>query len=106
MKTGQTMRMSDDKCDPISEKRDPEAVKRILQEMPEEVREEFLSGDWMFGRGCADMKGGLAIGMALLEWYGRVVTEKNGIMGPEIFCLFLYRMRKDILPVCEVLYRF
>ena len=77
VKTGQTMRMSDDKCDSISEKRDPEAVKRILQEMPEEVREEFLSGDWMFGRGCADMKGGLAIGMALLEWYGRVVTEKE-----------------------------
>lgn len=77
VKTGQTMRMPDDKCDPISEKRDPEAVKRILQEMPEEVREEFLSGDWMFGRGCADMKGGLAIGMALLEWYGRLVTEKE-----------------------------
>ena len=30
-----------------------------LPGMPEEVKKDFLSGDWMFGRGTADMKGGL-----------------------------------------------
>ena len=30
----------------------------VLPGMPEEVKEDFLSGDWMFGRGTADMKGG------------------------------------------------
>ena len=31
----------------------------VLPGMPDEVKEDFLSGDWMFGRGTADMKGGL-----------------------------------------------
>lgn len=36
---------------------------------------DFLSGDWMFGRGTADMKGGLSVGLALLDWYGKLVVE-------------------------------
>ncbi len=47
----------------------------VLPSMPDEVKEDFLSGDWMFGRGSADMKGGLSVGMALLEWYGKLVIE-------------------------------
>lgn len=43
--------------------------------MPEEVKEDFLSGEWMFGRGTADMKGGLSVGLALLDWYGKLVVE-------------------------------
>ena len=29
----------------------------------------------MFGRGTADMKGGLSVGLALLDWYGKLVVE-------------------------------
>ena len=36
---------------------------KALPGMPEEVKEDFLSGDWMFGRGTADMKGGLSVGL-------------------------------------------
>lgn len=46
-----------------------------LPGMPEEVKKDFLSGDWMFGRGTADMKGGLSVGLALLDWYGKLVVE-------------------------------
>ena len=46
-----------------------------LPGMPDEVKEDFLSGDWMFGRGTADMKGGLSVGLALLNWYGKLVAE-------------------------------
>lgn len=46
--------------------------------MPDEVKEDFLSGDWMFGRGTADMKGGLSVGLVLLDWYGKIVAEAEG----------------------------
>lgn len=46
-----------------------------LPGMSDEVKEDFLSGDWMFGRGTADMKGGLSVGLALLDWYGKLVAE-------------------------------
>ncbi len=46
-----------------------------LPGMPDEVKEDFLSDDWMFGRGTADMKGGLSVGLALLDWYGKLVVE-------------------------------
>lgn len=50
----------------------------VLSGMPDEVKEDFLSGDWMFGRGTADMKGGLSVGLALLDWYGKMVAEAEG----------------------------
>lgn len=31
---------------------------------------DLTSGEWMFGRGTADMKGGLAAGLAVLEYWG------------------------------------
>ncbi len=51
-----------------------------LPGMPEEVKEDFLSGDWMFGRGTADMKGGLSVGMALLDWYGKLVGATGNLL--------------------------
>ena len=50
----------------------------VLPGMPDEVKEDFLSGDWMFGRGTADMKGGLSVGLVLLDWYGKIVAEAEG----------------------------
>lgn len=50
----------------------------VLPGMPDEVKEDFLSGDWMFGRGTADMKGGLSVGLVLLDWYGKILAEAEG----------------------------
>ncbi len=36
----------------------------------DEVKQDLVSGEWYFGRGVADMKGGAAIQLALLEQYG------------------------------------
>ncbi|WP_158587491.1 M20/M25/M40 family metallo-hydrolase [Neobacillus notoginsengisoli] len=35
--------------------------------LPEPFREEFRSGDWVFGRGAMDMKAGIAVQLSLLE---------------------------------------
>ena len=56
----------------------------VLPGMPDEVKEDFLSGDWMFGRGTADMKGGLSVGLVLLDWYGKIVAEADRIIDPEV----------------------
>lgn len=47
-----------------------------LPGMPEEVKKDFLSGDWMFGRGTADMKGRTfcwtgAAGLDMGSWWLR-----------------------------------
>jgi arginine utilization protein RocB len=39
--------------------------------LDDESAEDLRSGQWIFGRGAADMKGGAAIQMALLERYAR-----------------------------------
>ncbi len=50
-----------------------EGIKRaILQgnlEVTEDRRRDALSGEWIFGRGLCDMKGGGAVEMALMEHY-------------------------------------
>ena len=38
-------------------------------------QEDMISGQWIWGKGTADMKGGLAIHMALLEEYSRQALE-------------------------------
>lgn len=58
---------------------DPEAITGCLRELqtsgertfPEEVAADLTSGDWLFGRGVCDMKGGGAIEMALLERFAQ-----------------------------------
>ena len=49
----------------------------ILDNASKRVQEDVLSGEWLFGRGVADMKGGAAIHMALLEQY----AEKENFEG-------------------------
>jgi arginine utilization protein RocB len=39
---------------------------------------DLTSGDWIFGRGTADMKGGLALFMYLLEYYSERADELEG----------------------------
>ncbi len=58
---------------------DPMAITDCLMELqgsgervfPEEVAADLTSGDWLFGRGVCDMKGGGAIEMALLEQFAQ-----------------------------------
>lgn len=47
-------------------------------ELDEESLEDARSGEWLFGRGTADMKGGLAVGLAVLEEYGEMVLAGGG----------------------------
>ncbi|TDQ40885.1 M20/M25/M40 family metallo-hydrolase [Aureibacillus halotolerans] len=35
--------------------------------LPKDVQEDLRQGEWVFGRGCLDMKAGLAVQMSLLE---------------------------------------
>lgn len=39
-------------------------LETLMSMLPEEARADFETGEWLFGRGVNDMKGGLAVGMA------------------------------------------
>ncbi len=54
-----------------------EELKKISAELQPEAREDLHSGDYLFGRGAADMKGGGAIQLALLKRY----SELHGLKG-------------------------
>lgn len=45
-------------------------------DLDEESRADACSGEWLFGRGVADMKGGLSIGLAQLEEYGNRLLKQ------------------------------
>jgi len=47
---------------------DPEEYTRKISalELPPEVKKDLASGDWLFGRGVADMKTGVATGLSIL----------------------------------------
>jgi arginine utilization protein RocB len=53
----------------------PDALMDALREgkakLGAEAEEDLASGEWLFGRGTADMKGGAAIQMALFEAYAK-----------------------------------
>jgi len=40
-------------------------------ELPDDLRQDLESGNWIFGRGTADMKAGAALQMALIEEFSR-----------------------------------
>lgn len=48
-----------------------EALEKALaaKALPEDARADMDSGEWIWGRGVADMKGGLAVNMVLMEGY-------------------------------------
>lgn len=43
----------------------------LEHETSEDVLQDLRSGEWMVGRGCCDMKGGIAVQIALLEEYAK-----------------------------------
>lgn len=50
---------------------DPEALRERIAELPlsDEARRDLESGSWIFGRGTADMKLGIALGLELLRHF-------------------------------------
>ncbi|MCB7319689.1 M20/M25/M40 family metallo-hydrolase [Lacrimispora sp. 210928-DFI.3.58] len=60
-------------------------LKEFLSMLPPEAREDFQSGEWIFGRGVNDMKGGLAVGMAVLDWYGKWMLRCPELPGNLLF---------------------
>ena len=66
-------------------------LETMLRDMPltEQQRADLDSGEWIWGRGVADMKGGLAIHAALFEEYARQV-ESGELEGSLLF-----------IPVCD-----
>jgi len=61
---------------------DPPALDGALQEMAlsGEVRQDLESGQWLFGRGTGDMKGGAAIQLVLLQEYAARPDFKGNIL--------------------------
>jgi arginine utilization protein RocB len=61
---------------------DPPVLQGRLLEMAlsEEVRQDLESGQWLFGRGTGDMKGGAAIQLVLLEEYAARPDFKGNIL--------------------------
>lgn len=57
-----------------------EKLLEIKDSLAEEARNDLESGDFLFGRGVCDMKGGGAIQMALLSAYSRRETFKGNVI--------------------------
>ena len=55
-------------------------LKKGTLKLDEDSWEDLISGDWIFGRGTADMKGGAAIHLALLEAYSRREDCKGNLL--------------------------
>lgn len=50
-------------------------LRRIQDTLSEEIRQDLESGEYLYGRGVCDMKGGGSIQMALLNRYSQLVTQ-------------------------------
>ena len=57
----------------------------LLEMLTPGAREDFCSGEWLFGRGVNDMKGGLAVGLAVTEWFGDRLVSGQGLDGNILF---------------------
>jgi Arginine degradation protein (predicted deacylase) len=56
------------------------AFKDDGEELPPDIEADLDSGEWLFGRGVADMKGGGSIELALMEKYCREADFKGNII--------------------------
>lgn len=50
----------------------------LNEQLPNRVKEQLDSGDWLFGRGVLDMKSGLASHLHLLKYYSEHPEEMDG----------------------------
>lgn len=58
---------------------DSEALKKALlaEETQKDILDDIRSNEWLFGRGSCDMKGGMAVELAILEKYSEMEMEGN-----------------------------
>ncbi|MCB2295471.1 M20/M25/M40 family metallo-hydrolase [Clostridium algoriphilum] len=61
----------------------PDILEEMLKnvELTEDVNDDLTSGEWIFARGAADMKAGVAIQLSLIEQF----SEKQNIIGNILF---------------------
>ena len=63
---------------------DPKSLEQAFKDgkMPltEEAKADLESGEWLFGRGSMDMKGGAAIHIALMETYAEIADFKGNLL--------------------------
>nr|NJM02392.1 M20/M25/M40 family metallo-hydrolase [Desulfobacula sp.] len=63
---------------------EPDALMQALQASPEilgrEAKEDLMSGQWIFGRGSADMKAGGAVQMAVVEAYSKLEGFEGNLL--------------------------
>ncbi|MFT5874347.1 MAG: arginine utilization protein RocB, partial [Clostridium sp.] len=61
---------------------DPELLEKMLKtvELEKEVEDDLNSGEWIFARGAADMKAGIAIQMSLMEQYSKQENLNGNIL--------------------------
>ena len=57
-----------------------EKLKEIKESLPKDVREDLVSGDWLFGRGGCDMKGGGSIQWTLLKKYSELDDFEGNVI--------------------------
>lgn len=59
---------------------DPQTLEKKMEttDLSETVKNDLASGEWMFGRGSNDMKSGLAVQMAVIEYYSKKVKQLEG----------------------------
>lgn len=91
---------------------DPDTLEKVLaqEELPAEARSDLQSGTWLFGRGSADMKYGLALCLDQLREFaaekesGRlkgnllflgVCSEETNSEGMRSACSFLVQLQKE-----------
>src|SRR5690625_1358320 len=48
------------------------------EQLPDSIKEQLDSGDWLFGRGALDMKSGVASNLYLLKYYSEHPDEQIG----------------------------
>lgn len=71
--TDDFVHLQEDACHP-----DRLMEKLRKEELPDSVREQLVSGDWLFGRGVLDMKSGLASNTYLLKYYAEHPEKLDG----------------------------
>lgn len=57
-----------------------ESLLKVLDSMQDDVQKDLIDETFMFGRGCADMKGGGSIQYCLLKQYGKLDDFKGNVI--------------------------
>ncbi|MCL2565591.1 MAG: M20/M25/M40 family metallo-hydrolase [Defluviitaleaceae bacterium] len=62
----------------------PKELEQAMREgkifMPEDAKKDIDSGDWLFGRGVNDMKGGASVHIAMFEEYTKIEGFKGNLL--------------------------